>query len=163
EDLLHLDGIDVHEMQLYRPTVDHIVEQLQAGRTMTIEVDSFYLPDTAATAYRQAHVKASIAVEAIDPAEERPRYFHGAGYYGLSGEDYRGVFRLGRDFSGDVLPPYVEVVIFDAAPRLQGEGLRREALKSLRRQLEYRPRRNPWLRFGERLVRDLPGLLAGSD
>src|SRR5271154_1092039 len=47
EDLFQLHGIDVHEMQLYRPMVEHVLEQLKAGRTMTIEADSFYLPDTA--------------------------------------------------------------------------------------------------------------------
>jgi hypothetical protein len=163
EDLLRLHGIDVHEMQLYRPTVDHVIEQLQAARTMTLEVDSYYLPDTAATTYRQAHVKSSIAVEAVDVDEQRLRYFHAAGCYELSGEDYRGVFRLGRTFSEDVLPPYVEVVNFDAGPRLEGEPLRRAALESLRGQLSYKPKRNPWVSFGARLVRDLPELLAGSD
>jgi len=152
EDLLALYGIDVHEMQLYRPMIDHIVEQLKAGRTMIIEVDSFYLPDTAATAYRRAHVKSSIAIEAIDREAERLRYFHGAGYYEISGEDYRGVFRLGRPFSEDVLPPYVEIVRFDAGPRLEGEELRWAARETLRRQLAHRPRRNPWLAFGERLT-----------
>jgi len=163
EELLRLYGIDVHEMQLYRPTIDHIVGQVQAGRTMTLEVDSFYLPDTAGTAYRQAHVKSSIAVEGIDVAEKRLRYFHGAGYYELGGEDYNGVFRLDRPFSHDVLPPYVEVVNFDAAPRLKGEELRREVCESLRRQMIYKPKRNPWKAFGERLAKDLPGLLAGSE
>src|SRR5579884_628702 len=163
EDLLRLHGIDVHEMQLYRPTADHLAEQLAAGRTMTLEVDSFYLPDTCATAYRRAHVKSSIAVEAIDPKGERLRYFHGSGYYELAGEDYRGVFRLGRAFSDDVLPPYVELVNFDAGPRLQGDDLRREVSLSLARQLAFKPKRNPWLAFGERLERDLPLLLGGSD
>ena len=163
EDLERLYGIDVHEMQLYRPTVDHVVEQLAAGRTIIIEADSFYMPDRAATSYRSAHVKSSIAVEAIDPAEERLRYFHGPGYYELSGEDYRGVFRLGRPFSDDVLPPYCEVVRFDKGPRLAGQDLRRAAREALARQLERRPKRNPWLAFGERLSRDLPNLLAGDE
>jgi uncharacterized protein DUF1839 len=163
EDLIRLYGIDVHEMQLYRPTVDHVIEQLQAGRTMIIEADSFYMPDRAATSYRRAHVKSSIAIEAIDAAGERLRYFHGPGYYELSGEDYRGVFRLGRDFSDDVLPPYTEVVRFDAGPRLKGGDLRRAAYEMLGRQLRLRPQRNPWLAFGERLSRDLPDLLAGTD
>lgn len=161
--LLALYGIDVHEMQLYRPTVDHVVEQLRAGRTLIIEVDSYYLPDTQATAYRTAHVKSSIAIEAVDPAAERLRYFHGAGYYELCGEDYRGVFRLGRPFSDDVLPPYTELVRFDAGPRLEGERLRHAAREALWRQLNYKPARNPWLLFGERLTRDLPELLAGTD
>lgn len=163
EDLAALYGIDVHEMQLYRPMTDHIAEQLRAGRTMIIEVDSFYLPDTAATAYGRAHVKSSIAIEAIDRDGERLRYFHGAGYYEIRGEDYRGVFRMGRQFSDDVLPPYAEIVRFDAGPRLEGDELRRAAREALRRQLAHRPRRNPWLAFEERLSADLPGLLAGTE
>ena len=163
EDLLRLHGIDVHEMQLYRPIEEHVLEQLRARRTMTIETDSFYLPDTAGTAYRSAHVKSSIAIEALDPCDQRLRYFHGAGYFELSGEDYRGVFRLGRAYSDDVLPPYVELVRFGIRPALTGLDLRREALRSLHRQLEWRPARNPWTGFGERLIQDLPGLLCGSD
>lgn len=161
--LLRLYGIDVHEMQLYRPVVEHVLEQLQAGRTMIIEADSFYLPDTQATAYRKGHVKSSIAIEAIDPAGETLRYFHGAGLYELSGEDYRGIFRLGRSFSEDVLPPYVEMVRFDAGPRLEGDALRAVARELLREHLACKPRRNPWLAFGERLSADLPALLAGTD
>jgi hypothetical protein len=163
EDLLQLYGIDVHEMQLYRPMVEHVAEQLAAGRTMIVEADSFYMPDRRATSYRSAHVKSSIAIEAIDDAQERLRYFHGPGYYELAGEDFRGVFRLGREFSEDVLPPYVEVVRFDAGPKLKGEELRRTANQTLRRHLARRPQRNPWVAFGERLSMDLPQLLAGTD
>jgi hypothetical protein len=81
----------------------------------------------------------------------------------VSGDDYRGIFRLGRSFSEDVLPPYTELVRFDAGPRLEGEGLRRGAYEMLGRQLNRRPKRNPWLKFGERLSIDLPELLAGTD
>ena len=163
EELLRLYGIDVHEMQLYRPIVEHVIEQLASGRTMILEADSFYMPDRSATSYRTTHVKSSIAVEAIYPNEERLRYFHGLGCYELSGEDYRGLFRLGREFSEDVLPPYVELVRFDAGPRLKDEDLRRAAHKILAGQLARRPERNPWMAFGKRLSRDLPELLAGTD
>jgi Domain of unknown function (DUF1839) len=163
EELERLYGIDVHEMQLYRPVLDHLVEQLAAGRTIIIEGDSFYMPDTAATSYRRAHVKSSIAIEAVDIAAERLRYFHGAGYYELSGEDFRGLFRLGRQFSEDVLPPYVEMVRFDAGPCLQGHELRSAARDMAVRQLARKPKRNPWMVFGQRLSRDLPALLAGTD
>ena len=37
-----------------------------AGRTLIVELDSWYLPDTAATSYRAEHVKTSVAAEAID-------------------------------------------------------------------------------------------------
>jgi hypothetical protein len=130
---------------------------------MTIEVDSFYLPDTAGSAYRRQHVKSTIALEAVDTAEERLHYFHSAGYHQLSGDDYRGVFRLRPGFSDDVLPPYAELVRFDAAPRLTGDYLRRAAACALRRELARAPRRNPWVAFGERLGTDLPALLAGTE
>ena len=131
---------------------------------MIIEADSFYMPDRAATSYRRAHVKSSIAIEAIDPARERLRYFHGPGYYELSGEDYRGIFRLGRAFSEDVLPPYVEMVRFDAGPRLEGEDLRRAAFEMLGPATCAAGRSAiPGLTFGERLAKDLPALLAGTD
>lgn len=163
EELLTLFGIDVHEMQLYRPIVDHITEQLAVGRTIVVEADSFFLPDTAGTSYRQAHVKSSIAIESIDPTEQRLRYFHGSGYYELSGSDYCGVLRLGRKLSDDVLPPYVEVVRFDAGPRLNGANLRNAGRELTRRALARIPNRNPWKSFGERLGRDLSSLLAGTE
>jgi len=163
EDLERLYGIDVHEMQLYRPVVDHVVEQLNAGRTIIIEADAFYMPDRVATSYRNAHVKSSIAIEALDPERERLRYFHGPGLYELSGDDYRGIFRLGRAFPQDMLPPYAELVRFDAGPRLESEDLRRAAFEMLGRQLRRRPVHNPWRKFGERLAMDLPALLGGAD
>ena len=163
DDLRSLFGIDVHEMQIYRPLIDHISEQIDTGRSVVVEVDSFYLPDTAATSYRKAHVKSSIAVEAIDVGDERLRYFHGAGYYELQGEDFQGLFRLGREFSEDVLPPYIELIRFDVGERLQGPALRSKAQELLQRYLARRPQTNPYLAFGERLVADLPALLAGTD
>ena len=47
-----LYGIDIHEMQPYRPLPEQIAEQIEAGRTLIVELDSFHLPDTAATSYR---------------------------------------------------------------------------------------------------------------
>ncbi len=70
-----LFGVDIHEMQPYRPLPLQMAEQLAAGRTMIVELDAWHLPDTAATSYRSAHVKTSVAVEAIDVAGERLRYF----------------------------------------------------------------------------------------
>lgn len=162
EDLERLFGIDVHEMQPYRPLPEQIAAQLSDGRTLIVELDSFYLPDTSATSYQSEHVKSSIVAEAIDPAGERLRYFHATGLHELEGEDYRAVFRLGRPFSDDVLPPYTELVRFDAGPRLRGDELREAARGLLRHHLEHRPATNPFARFGAQLERDLPRLLAGD-
>jgi hypothetical protein len=162
EDLEKLFGIDIHEMQPYRPLPEQIAEQLAQGRTLIVELDSWYLPDTAATAYRQEHVKSSAVMEGIDRDGERLRYFHNASLHELAGEDYRGVFRLGGAWPGDVLPPYTELVRFDAGPRLEGDELRAAARELLRGHLGRRPATNPFTRFGASLGRDLPGLLGGD-
>jgi hypothetical protein len=162
EDLETLFGIDIHEMQPYRPLPQQIAEQIALERTMIVEFDSFYLPDTQATSYRAEHVKTSVIAEAIDHEAERFVYFHNTSLHALEGEDYRGIFRLGRPFSDDVLPPYAELVRFDAGPRLQGAELRDAARQLLRRHLDHLPATNPFERFGEGLASELPALLAGD-
>lgn len=162
EDLEGLYGVDIHEMQPYRPLPDQLAEQIGAGRTMIVEFDSWFLPDTAATSYRSGHVKTSVAVESIDPAREVLRYFHNAGYHELSGEDYRGIFRLDHEYSDDVLPPYAELVRLDAGPRLEGAELRAAAREILRAQVARRPADNPFERFAAGLAAELPNLLAGD-
>lgn len=162
EDVEALFGVRIHEMQLYRPLIEHILEQLGAGRTMTVEVDAFHLPDTAGTSYGRAHVKSSIAIESLDPSARELHYFHGRGLHTLGGEDFDGVFRLGRPFSDDVLAPYVEIVRFDAGPRLQGADLHAAAVGRLRLQLARRPPGNPVEAFAGPLLRTLPALLAGD-
>jgi hypothetical protein len=161
EDIEALFGIDIHEMQPYRPLPDQIAEQIDAGRTIIVELDSFHLPDTASTAYGREHVKSSAIPEAIDPEREFLRYFHNAGLYELEGDDYRAVFRLAGEWSADVLPPYTELVRFDRGPRLQGAELRDAARDLLARHLRMRPRSNPFERFGEQLAAELPLLLDG--
>jgi Domain of unknown function (DUF1839) len=162
EDLELLFGVNVHEMQPYRPLPEQAAEQIAEDRTLIVELDSWYLPDTAATSYRSEHVKTSVAVEGIDPAGERLRYFHATGLYELAGEDYRGAFRLGQDFSDDVLPPYTELVRFDAGRPLRDEDLREAARALLRGHLAHRPATNPFVRFGAQLEHDLPRLLEGD-
>jgi hypothetical protein len=162
EHMERLYGVDIHEMQPYRPLPEQIAEQLACNRTIVVELDSWYLPDTAATSYRREHVKSSVIAEAIDREAERLRYFHGPGYYELEGEDYRGIFRLGRPFSEDVLPPYTEIARLDAGPSLQGEALRAAARELLVENLARRPRSNPFARFGAQLMADLPRLLEGD-
>ncbi|MFL5896889.1 MAG: DUF1839 family protein [Solirubrobacterales bacterium] len=161
EEVERLYGIDVHEMQPYRPLPEQIAEQISAGRTLIVELDSFYLPDTEATSYRKEHVKSSVVAEAIDQDAKTFRYFHGTGYHQLAGEDYLGVFRIG-EFSADVLPPYTELARLDAGAPLRGEELREAAVELIARNAARRPADNPFARFGARLQDDLPRLLEGS-
>jgi hypothetical protein len=162
EDLERLFGLDIHEMQPYRPLPVQISEQLAHGRTMIVELDAFYLPDTAATSYRREHVKSSVAAEAIDPERGVFRYFHGPGLFECSGDDYAALFRGGALPAGEILPPYAELVRFDAGAALAGGELRAAARELLGRHLTRRPAANPFTVFAQQLERTLPGLLGGG-
>src|ERR1051326_6967926 len=56
-DLRFLYGIDVQELNVWRPLGDHFREQLSLGRLVVAEADAYYLPDTAGTTYRTEHGK----------------------------------------------------------------------------------------------------------
>lgn len=161
EDLEDLYGVDIHEMQPVGSLPDQIALQLERGATMLVELDSFYLPDTAATDYRRNHVKTTVAVDAIDRGTETLRYFHNTGCHELSGDDYRGAFGLnGR--RPEMLPPYLELARFDAGEPLRGQSLKEASRDRLKRHLARRPRCNPIATFGKQLENDLPMLLAGD-
>jgi hypothetical protein len=159
EDLERLFGVDIHEMQPYRALPGQIAEQIARGRTIIVELDSYHLPDTAATSYRTEHVKTSVAVDWIDLEGERMHYFHGVGLHALHGADYRAVFRL-DDADDATLPPYTELVRLDAGPRPAEDALRTAAAAILAHHLERRPARNPFTAFGDQLSHELPRLLA---
>ncbi|MEY2432676.1 MAG: hypothetical protein QOC92_2401 [Acidimicrobiaceae bacterium] len=156
DELELLFGLDIHEMQPYRPLPQQAAEQIEVGRTITVELDSFFLPDTAATSYRNEHVKTSVIVEGIDADEQRMRYFHNAGLFDLEGDDFTDAFAVGA------LPPYTELVRFDAGVPLAGDALRDAARQLLRRHQERRPQKNPFERFGAQLAEQLPVLVAGD-
>jgi hypothetical protein len=160
-DLERLFGIDIHEMQPWRPIPIQIAELLEAGRTLTVELDAWLLPDTAATSYRTEHVKTTVIPEAIDVDGERLRYFHNGSLYELGGDDFRGLFHL-DDGDPAILPPYTELVRFDAGARLTGDALRSASLDALRHHLAHAPSDDPFGRFGRRLAADLPSLLEGD-
>ncbi len=155
-------GVDIHEMQPYRLVTTEIAELLAIGRTLTVELDAWFLPDTAATSYRTEHVKTTVIPEAIDLVDGRLRYFHNGSLYELGGADYRGIFRL-DEADPTTLPPYTELVRFDAGPRLEGDALRAAARERLGYYLDRVRAGNPFERFGARLADDLPVLLAGDD
>jgi hypothetical protein len=157
-DLERLYGVDIHEMQPYRPLPAQIAMQLEQGRTMIVELDSFHLPDTASTSYRRQHVKSSVAMDVIDPEAERLHYFHGGGLYELAGEDYREIFAAAQS----ALPPYTEIVRFDAGEALRGDELREAATVILSEHLRRCPQVNPFERFGAALSHEVDSLLAGS-
>jgi hypothetical protein len=141
--------------------VAHLEEQIGRGRPVLIEVDSFYLPDTAGTAYKIAHVKTTIGAVAIDLERETLGYFHGQGYYEVTGEDFRAVLRLHEEDPA-MLPPYAELV----KPRPRGQAddasVVKRSLALLQRHLRLLPEANPFVSFKARLTEDLSTLLTES-
>lgn len=161
-DLERLYAVDVHEMLPYRTIPEHIEVQLQRERTVLVEIDAWYLPDTEGTSYRRGHLKTTIAPLMIDRAAERLEYFHNGGLWELSGEDYRGAFRLLDHFTEDVMYPFIEVVRFDAGVPLQGEPLREAARDLLAGHFARRPAINPFAAWAEQLPSDIERLLDES-
>jgi len=162
EDLRELYGIRVFEMNPWRPLVDHVVEHLSSGRLITVEVDSWYLPDTAGVSYRIEHTKTTIVPNAIDLQGRRLGYFHGPSYFELEGEDFDGVLRLGDTAQVGALPPYVETVRLDGLIRLPADELVVASRRSLQEQAASLPADNPMPRFQARLDADLPWLRAAG-
>ena len=134
------------------PLPEHIAEQLSQGRTVLVEIDAWYLPDTEGTSYRRGHLKTTVAPTMIDHEAEWLRYFHNAGLFELSGEDYRGAFRMLDHFTDDVMDPFTEIVIFDAGPRLEGDELRAAARDLLAYHFARRPAANPFGAWAQSLA-----------
>jgi Domain of unknown function (DUF1839) len=140
EDLRSLYGIDVAEYMIWRNMEEHLAEQAQLGRFLIIEIDSWFLPDTAGVSYQKAHAKTSIVINHLDPANKVLRYFHGPGYFEASGKDYDGLLRVGNPtrWSGDVLPPYVESIRVDRCVQRSDNELRALARPILAQHLSRR-------------------------
>lgn len=161
EDLRTLYGIDVDEMNVWRPVLDHVVEQLRAGRFMTIEVDSMFLPDTAGVSYGIAHEKTTIVANSVDIDGRKLGYFHGAGYYEASGSDFDGLFHLAEYVDDAALPPYAELVRLEAL-RSDPDELLTRSVALAHAHLDRAPATNPISRLAERVATDIPWLAASD-
>lgn len=109
EDLRRLYGIEVAEENSWLPVLELVETGPRRGVLHTVEVDSWWLPDTAGTAYRSEHVKTTITPLSVDRDARRMRYLHNAGLFELDDEDFDGVFGL-TAASAPLLPPYIEVI-----------------------------------------------------
>jgi len=160
-DLLDLYGLNVQELAIWRPLVEHIEEQVERGRPVLVELDSYFLPDTVGTAYRRLHWKSTVAVNEIDVARRHMGYFHNQGYYHVEGDDFLDVFRLRDPTNPALLPPYVEFVKLGVLEP-DGTSMLDRSLRLLQRHLALAPSENPFMRFRARLERDLEWLMQGG-
>lgn len=158
-DLERLYGLRLSELSIFDRLESHVVEQASRGRIVVVEVDGHWLPDTRGVSYRLTHPKTTIGITRIDTLERRIDYFHNAGFYSLSGEDYDGIFgRSGEERDPAVLLPYAEFLkIPTKAPEVD---MRAEARDLLARHLARRPAANPfsaWAADFARHAEDLAG------
>jgi hypothetical protein len=161
-DLRELYGVDVQELTVWRPLLDHAVEHLAAGKLISAEADAFWLPDTAGTDYRSKHTKTTILMAVLDIEARRLGYFHNAGYFELSGEDFAQVFRLDAAADPAFMPLFAELVRVDRKVVRPPAELARMALASLQRHVQWRPASNPFERFAARFEVQLGELQAGG-
>ena len=70
-DLWDLYGVDVQELTVWRPLIDHAVTQLSAGKLISTEADAFFLPDTQGTDYKTQHTKTTVVLHKIDVEARR--------------------------------------------------------------------------------------------
>jgi len=161
-DLYDLYGLDVQELAIWKPLVSHVEEQIEQGRPVLVELDSYFLPDTAGTAYKLAHVKSTVAAIEIDVEKHHLGYFHGQGYYHLDGEDFQEVFRLKGEPDPAMLPPYVEFVKRRFKQALSKDEILQGSLRLLNKQLNLLPEQNPFVKFKPRFQHDLEWLMTES-
>lgn len=160
EDLFTLYGIEIQEFNPWRSLAEHVDMQVSLGRPVLVEMDSFYLPDTAGTAYKIAHVKSTIAVNAIDIEKRHLGYFHGQGYYELEGQDFVEIFQLNGLAHERNLPPYIEYVkLRGLNPVPRGAALIEASVELLKEHLRLVPVENPFIKFKQTFARDFDWLL----
>ncbi len=157
-DLSDLYGLDVRELAIWQPLVEHVDQQVGLGRPVLIELDSYYLPDTQGTAYRCEHTKSTVAAIDIDIDHQRLGYFHGQGYYELHGDDFVNVFRLAGPPDPAMLPPYVEFVKRRPNRAATGRSLVDTSVSLLKQHLTMIPEANPFEKFKPRFAADLDWL-----
>lgn len=158
EDLLTLYGVDVQELNVYRPLVDNACEQLRGGKLVLAEVDAFHLPDTAGTDYRALHTKTTIGIQEIDRAGRTLGYFHNSSYHVLRDADFVALFRLDAPPDPAFMPFFAEFVRTARVERLPDRELAARSIALLRKHVGRRPRENPVTRFAARFRDDVERL-----
>jgi hypothetical protein len=161
-DLDQLYGVRIEELTLWRPLVEQVRVQVARKRLPLVEVDAYYLPDTAASDYRRQHVKTTVAITHVDEAARRLRYFHNAGFYELEGDDFDGLFRIGAPPREDYLPPYCEIIKPDRARTRDPNELRAVSRELARRYFALRPGDNPVRAHAAQLQEHLEWIVQGG-
>jgi hypothetical protein len=160
EDLRFLYGLDVGELNIWRPVRQHVAEQMALGALVTVEVDAYYLPDTVGDAYHRDHVKTTIVPLSIDVAAQRVTYLHNTSSGAAVGDDFEGLLPRFGPGDADYLPPYVERIRLESARSSEGLATRARQLAS--KHVARRLGDNPLRRMGDWISNELPDLVGGD-
>ena len=160
-ELYDLFGLELQELNPWRSLAHHIEEQVGAGRPVLVELDSYFLPDTAGTAYRLAHVKSTVAVNQIDIQGLKLGYFHNQGYHALQGQDFIDIFQLNGLVHDRMLPPYIEFVKLQSRT-LSSAELLAASIGLLKKHLARAPKANPFPVFKVKFTQDMEWLAGES-
>lgn len=155
DELRDLYGIDVCELNVWQPLLEHTQEHLAVGRMISTEADAWWLPDTSGTDYRTNHVKSTIVLADLDIERQRLGYFHNAGYFTLEGEDFVQTFRLNSTPNSGMLPLFAESVRVDRLVTRSDAELADLSLALWRRHLRRLPLSNPIDRYRARFEQQL--------
>lgn len=162
DELRELYGIEVQELTVWRPLIEHAIEHLSGGKLISTEADAFWLPDTSGTDYRTKHSKTTILLNDLDLTQQRLGYFHNAGYYQLQGEDFIKTFRLDAAPDPTFLPLFAEFIRIDRLIHRDAGDLAQRSLVLLAKYLQRLPIKNPTEQFAQRFAEDLPQLQANG-
>lgn len=160
DELRSLFGVKVHELTVWRPLVEHVIEHVKAGRLVSLEVDAYWLPDTQGTDYQHKHSKTTIAINEVDLTNETVGYFHNAAYFEAYDTNFRQLLKL--DVASPELPLFAELISFYPPPSFTQAQLQQASLALMRKQIQYIPAINPIERFAQRFAADLPQLQASG-
>jgi hypothetical protein len=158
-DIFDLYGMEIQELAIWRSLAQHVEEQIANGHPVLVELDSYFLPDTAGTAYQLAHVKTTIAANEIDIDHQHLGYFHNQGYYHVEGSNFTDIFQMEGMVHPRMLPPYVEFL--KRRDRQQG-SLLETSLSLFKKHLSLIPKKNPFLVFKEKLSQDMAWLITAE-
>ncbi len=158
EDLTSLYGLDIQELNVYRPLVESAAEMLRGGKLVLAEADAFYLPDTAGTDYRTQHTKTTIGIQELDVETQSLGYFHNGGYHALGGADFVSLFRIGAPPDAAFMPFFAEFVRTARVVRRDAPDLVRRSVEHLKKHLGRRPDDNPVARFATKFREDVERL-----
>jgi hypothetical protein len=148
EDLEALYGIRVTELAIFDRVEEHVRVQIERGRLCLVEMDSFYMPDTAGVAYGREHGKTTVAINRLDINARKLDYFHNGGFFHLEGADFDGLFQKYLTETDLPFLPYTEFAKFPAI-RPTDQHLRDTAQKLLRQHFGRRPTDNPVRAFSK--------------